>query len=485
MGKIDIVGLGPGNINHLTLGVYKLLKNSKKVFMRTTMHPIINDLVSENISIESFDKVYDESENFEEVYNKISVFLIEECKKNNNVVYAVPGHPLFAEKTVEILLKMLDNRQEEEIDIEIHSSMSFLDVVITSLKIDPVNGLKIINAMSIKENIPDIKVGNIITQVYDRFIASEVKLNLLEIYDDEKEIYVVSNSGITNKEKIKRIYLYELDRLDWIDYLTSVYIPPDDEINLTQLDTLLSIMDKLRSENGCPWDREQTHTSLRKHLIEEVHEVIEAVEKEDYDNLVEELGDVLLQIIFHCQIGKEENSFNIKDVIKGINEKLIYRHPHVFKKDLVEYSQSKWEELKKEEKGIKFQWELMESIPKSLPILYKAEKVQKKASDVGFDWDNYLSSIDKIIEECVELKDSLKKSQKDDIIEEAGDVLFSIVNVCRHLSVDPEEALNRTIKKFITRFKFIEKELYKRNINIKETDINTLDELWEISKEKR
>ncbi len=482
MGTIHVVGLGPGSIDHLTLEVYRMMKKADLVYVRTKKHPIIDDLVEDGIHIESFDWLYEESETFEDVYEKIALDLIEKAKLEEKTIFAVPGHPLFAEKTVEILLKILDNEQDG-VNIEIHSSMSFLDVVITSLKIDPINGLKIVNALSIDEDGPDPKTGNIITQVYDRFVASEVKLSLLELYHGEKEIYLLSGSGVLGREKLEKMPLYQLDRIEWIDYLTTIYIPPEKEERVDDIKTLVGVMDRLRSVDGCPWDREQTHDSLKRYMIEEVYEVINAIERDDYDNLVEELGDLLLQIIFHCQIGKEAGMFELKDVVEGINNKLMYRHPHVFDEATVTYCEERWEEIKKKEKGYTFQYEAMEAMPKSMPTLYLAEKIQKKAANVGFDWDNPLSGIDKIIEESLELKESIEKLSKDDRISEMGDLLFSVVNVSRLCKIDPDEALHKTITKFITRFKFIENHLAEKGLTAQESDLGTMDKLWELSKQ--
>ncbi|MPW24967.1 nucleoside triphosphate pyrophosphohydrolase [Alkalibaculum sp. M08DMB] len=483
MGTIHVVGLGPGSIEHLTLGVYKLLKQANLVYVRTFKHPLIDDLIEEGIVLEGFDWIYETSKDFETVYEEIAKLLLQKANIEDQIIFAVPGHPLFAEKTVEILIEILDNGQDK-VKMQIHSSMSFLDVVVTSLKIDPINGLNIMNALTIEKNPPNLKVGNIITQVYDRFVASEVKLSLLEFYDGDKEIFLLSSSGIKGKERLERIPLYKLDHMDGIDYLTTIYIPPEKEDKLSDINRLLDIMSKLRSKDGCPWDKEQTHDSLKRYLIEEVYEVIHAIDNKDNENIIEELGDLLLQIIFHCQIAKENGIFELKDVVEGINKKLIYRHPHVFDKFHVSYSDKRWEELKKREKGHKFQYEAMEDVPKSMPTLYLAEKIQKKAANVGFDWGNPLPSIDKIVEESLELKESINTLSLSETTNELGDLLFSVVNVARLCQIDPDEALHKTIEKFICRFKFIEERLNESGIQLAKADLDTMNMLWDKAKEE-
>lgn len=441
---------------------------------------MVEELLNEGIEIESYDEFYENGDSFEEVYEKIALDLVEKAKKGE-VVYAVPGHPLFAEKTVEILLKMLDNKVYP-VKMEIHSSMSFLDVVITSLKIDPINGFKLIDALEIVDNPPDTSIGNIITQVYNKFVASEVKLTLLELYDPSHEITLLRACGVEGKEVILKMPIYELDRIDGIDYLTTLYVPPSKISRDDKLDTLFKNMEFLRSENGCPWDREQTHESLKRYLIEEAYEVVDAIDKKDYDALIEELGDVLLHIVFHCQIGKEDGVFEFEDVVRTINKKLIHRHPHIFSDSQTE--KNDWEEIKREEKGFTFQYEVMEAIPKAMQTLYLAEKVQRKAADVGFDWNESLPAIEKIIEEGRELKEAIEEMDSQQRSKELGDLLFSVVNVARILGIDPDEALRKTIEKFISRFKYLELELYKNGTSPEKSDLKTMDELWEQSKRK-
>lgn len=248
---------------------------------------------------------------------------------------------------------------------------------------------------------------------------------------------------------------------------------------------LLDIMKLLRSENGCPWDREQTHESLKKYLIEETYEVLEAIDLNNKKKVCEELGDLLLQIVFHAQIAKEEETFSIDDVITGICRKMVLRHTHVFgdaKADTADDVLVNWEEIKKKEKGIETQTGVLKDVPSNLPALMRSYKVQQKASQVGFDWDNVEDVLKKVDEEIVELKDVYKSKDVERINDEIGDVLFSIVNLSRFLKVQPELALTSSTNKFIKRFEFIERESKKEGKNLEDMSLEEMDELWNKSK---
>jgi len=246
-----------------------------------------------------------------------------------------------------------------------------------------------------------------------------------------------------------------------------------------------NIIAQLRAENGCPWDREQTHESLRETTLEEAYEVVEAIDKKDLQNLKEELGDILLHIVFHAQIEQENGNFTIADVINGISRKMIYRHPHVFGQTEVENSEQvlkNWEELKKQEKGFQTQTQVLQSVPNALPALTKAKKVQKKAADVGFDFQNLQQVIDKTHEEMEELETAIA-SPNGNTEEELGDLLFSVVNIARFLHINPEFALTKAIKKFINRFECVESSANAKGKTISQVSFAELDSFWNAAKE--
>jgi len=248
---------------------------------------------------------------------------------------------------------------------------------------------------------------------------------------------------------------------------------------------LVEIMKLLRSEKGCPWDRDQNHESLKKYLIEETYEVLEAIDLKDKDKLCEELGDLLLQVVFHAQIGSEEGTFNIDDVITSICRKMILRHTHVFGGDKAETPDEvvdNWEAIKRKEKDVKSHTEVLRDVPSNLPALMRSYKVQQKAAQVGFDWDNIQDVFDKVDEEIRELKDVYTSKNVERISDEMGDVFFALVNLSRFLKVQPELALTGTINKFIKRFEYIEQESLKAGRKLEEMTLSEMDELWNKAK---
>lgn len=478
---IKIVGLGPGAKDALTIGTLELLKSSPKVLFRTEKHPNVEYLKDQGIIFDTYDSFYEKYDSFDEVYKNIAEDIIEKHAQCKDLVYAVPGHPLVAEKSVTLLLKLCE---ENNIEVEILPAVSFIDAVMESLKIDPIEGIKIIDAFDINNQVLDKRVGLIITQVYNGFIASETKLALSEYYNDDTEIYFVRAAGVKEIESIRKIKLYDLDRQEDIDYLTSIYIPRDLN-NTVDFYDLLKVMDTLRGEDGCPWDMEQSHESLKRYLIEECYEVLEAIDENNDEMLVEELGDVLLQVVFHAQIGKEDGYFNINDIIKAITNKMILRHPHVFGDVKVTGSEevlTNWEEIKGKEKNFSSYTDTLKHVAKNLPGLIRAEKVQGKAAKVGFDWNNADPALEKVLEELEEVKDVYKTNNRAKIQEEVGDLIFAAVNVARLLDIDPEFAVNYTIDKFIKRFQFIEESAGKRGLDLKDMTLDEMDQLWNEAK---
>jgi tetrapyrrole methylase family protein/MazG family protein len=256
---------------------------------------------------------------------------------------------------------------------------------------------------------------------------------------------------------------------------------------MDKFDELLTIIEKLRSPQGCPWDREQTHKSLKPYAIEEAHEVAEAVDMGDPELLADELGDLLLQVVLHSQIGREENTFTIEDVLNSVNSKMIRRHPHVFSDTTVsgtgEVLQN-WEAIKKKEKAKRDHKSVLDGIPLSLPGLYRASKIQKKAARVGFDWPDTQGPLDKIKEEIEEFTREIERDDKEAMIDEFGDILFSLVNLSRKMDFDAEDSLRMATAKFEKRFRRVEEIARSKEIDMTASKIDELDKLWDEAKEE-
>jgi tetrapyrrole methylase family protein / MazG family protein len=483
--KIEILGLGAGDLDQLPLGVYKKLLNSKHVYLRTKEHPVVPELEKEGFHYTSFDYIYEKHDQFEEVYQEITQTLLLKAQ-SESIIYAVPGHPLVAERAVQLLL---EKGPKDGVKISIGGGQSFIDALFQSLRIDPIEGFQLLDGTALHKN--ELQIGGhiIISQVYDQFIASNVKLTLMELLPDDYEVYIVTAAG-SRDEVIEKLPLYELDRKVTINNLTSIYVPPieDEQILLKNFAKLREIIAVLRGPNGCPWDMEQTHESLKKYLIEETYEVIDAISSGDIDNLIEELGDVLLQVMLHAQIGEDEGYFSIDEVIEGLSTKMIRRHPHVFgdkQANTAEEVVRNWQEIKQEEKG-KMKQSLLEGVSTSLPNLLRAYELQKKAAKVGFDWQKIMPAMAKVKEELQEFENELNGTEEHLLLakREFGDLLFAFVNVARFLDIHPEEALFETNEKFIRRFHFVEIKVKESGKSFEEHTLEELDQYWDQAKRK-
>lgn len=522
---ITIAGLGAGSPGQITREVLETLKASKRNYFRTGRHPAAEWLRQNGVDYVAFDQYYDSAADFKEVYSRIAETILYESH-NAPLVYAVPGHPLVAEESVR---QILARAGQAGVEVIILPGTSFLDALFVALKLDPGTGLTLVDALRLDELKPSPQAGAIVTQLYSRLVASNVKLSLLEIYQPEHRVTLVRAAGVPGEERIQEVCLFEIDRLSWVDHLTSLYIPPDGcrtaeaggpdnapgEVEVIQiyeeedagvgagtengdlldghlpvcdypLDPLVQIMARLRAPGGCPWDREQNHQTLKRYLLEETYEVLEALDEEDVYKLCEELGDLLLQIVFHAQIASENRHFGINDVISGICEKLVRRHPHVFGTAIARDSSEvkvKWEQIKAREKKQEGpRTSILEGLPRSLPALIRAFRLQEKAARVGFDWPDCRGAFEKTREELLELETAIASRDQKMVEGEAGDLLFSAVNLARLLGVDPEVALSGTNAKFTKRFAYIEEAARTAGKELLQCTLEELDAWWEEAK---
>lgn len=481
MNEITIIGLGAGDLDQLPLGIYKKLKTAEHLYVRTEQHPVLQELKMEGLHWTSFDAIYEKHDQFEAVYEEIVETLLD-LAKETPIVYAVPGHPLVAEQTVQLLVEA---EKQGKVKIRIEGGQSFLDPIFAALRIDPIEGFQLLDGTSFKRD--DVQMGShvLIGQVYDAFSASEVKLTLMEKYPDEYEVTIVTAAG-SSSEKLTKVPLYELDRVMELDNLTTLYVPPirERENRLREWQTLRQIIADLRGPNGCPWDKEQTHTTLKKYAVEEVYELLQAIDEEDDDHIVEELGDVLLQVFLHAQIGEDNGYFSMEDILDSISDKMIRRHPHVFGDALANSSEDvlrNWQQIKSEEKK-ESETSLLEGELREDSSLLTSFNYQKKVAKVGFDWPNVSGAWEKFEEELTEWKKELADGTKETQLDELGDVLFTIVNLARFYGLSPEQAMVQANIKFKKRFQYIESHVKSGKGSFASYDLVELDEFWKQAK---
>ncbi|QCR30761.1 nucleoside triphosphate pyrophosphohydrolase [Lysinibacillus sp. SGAir0095] len=481
MHKLTVIGLGAAELSQLQIGVYKNLKSARKIYVRTMDHPVISELKEEGIVFESFDTVYEKHRSFQPVYEEITAKLIE-ITQTEPVMYAVPGHPLVAEQTVQLLIKA---EKEGKIDLTIEGGQSFLDPIFGALKIDPIEGFQLLDGTSFSIHHVNMRGHLLIAQVYDAFSASEVKLSLMEKYRDDYPVTIVTAAG-SSLESLTTVPLYELDQSMEINNLTTIYVPPveSDLEALRDWSTFRQIIATLRGPNGCPWDQKQTHESLKKYLLEEAHEFLAAIDAEDDFGMVEELGDVLLQVFLHAQIGEDNGYFNLEEVLASVSEKMIRRHPHVFGDVAVQDAEevvANWDAIKKQEKGEQT-GSLLKEEYRATSSLQTSFNYQKKAASVGFDWPNEEGAWEKFLEEWTEFKEEVTKGTSTSRLDEFGDVLFTLVNIARFYKISPEEAMIHANEKFARRFNFVEQKVKESGLSFRDFTLEQLDAFWNEAK---
>ena len=475
MSTIQIIGLGAGSEDDLTIRAQEALSERIPAFARTDRHPIVNEL-RKNIDIDSFDDYFEKYETFDEVYENIVNTLIEKSKQYGKINYCTAGSPYYGD----IVTKKLISEYKDQINTIIIDGMSFLDKCLKLSGYADYNNIKILDCLETDEFSFDVNSFNIITQVYDLETASQLKVKLMEIYPEDANSLIID----VLEENVKKIPLFMLDQEKNYGFSTYFCILPIEisKNRVYNVDNLLRIVKLLRGPDGCPWDKKQTHHSIRQHVIEEAYEVVDAIDNDDVDNLVEELGDLLLQVVFHAELGSEEGYFNFSDVVTDVCKKMYFRHPHVFgdvKADDAEEALTNWENSKLKEKNLTTYTDNLKNVPKALSTLSRSYKIQKRAAEVGFDWSDAQGAVLKIKEELLEFIEEYNNHNIENMEEEFGDLLFALVNFARFEKINPDIALNKTINKFIDRFEYIEKNSTK---DLKQMTLKEMDELWEESK---
>jgi tetrapyrrole methylase family protein/MazG family protein len=464
-GRVVIVGLGPAGPELVTAETVAAIERIPHRWLRTARHPSAALLGG----APTFDDLYDTSSSFDEVYGAIVATVVDAAARHGEVLYAVPGSPLVAERTVELL------RADDRVAVIVLPALSYLDLAWGALGVDPLAaGVRLVDGRRFAVEAAGASGPLLVAQCDSRAVLSDVKLAV----DDDAEpgaVTVLQHLGLAD-QAVFEVAWDDLDRVVDPDHLTTLWIPSLEAPVGRELVRFHELVRTLRER--CPWDREQTHRSLTSHLVEETYEVVDAIESGDDDHLAEELGDLLFQVEFHAVIAEQEGRFTMADVARGIHDKLVHRHPHVFGSvaaDDAEQVLVNWEAIKRAEKG---RTSLFDGIPGGLPALAYAAKVQRKAASVGFDWDDVDGALPKIGEEAAELA-AVAPSDGARAAEELGDLLFAVVNVARHLRVDPETALRAATVKFRTRFEAVEALAATRGQTLDALDLTALDALWD------
>lgn len=476
---ITLLGLGPGDPANLTLEAWQWLNSLSKLFVRTRQHPTLAGL-PEALEIVSFDDLYDRAERFEDVYEQIVVCILEEGRAGA-VTYAVPGHPFVAEATAPEIMR---RAQAEGIAVRVIGGLSFLEPTFAALGLDPYPETVLVDAITLGQlHTPPFAPTQpaLIAQIYSRAVASEVKLTLNAVYPDDHPVRLVHAAG-TVQQVVEDLPLFEIDRSEQTGLLTTLFVPPLSFEG--SLESFQEIVAHLRAPDGCPWDRKQTHLSLRPYLLEETYEALDALDNEDPVKVAEELGDLLLQIVLHAQIASEEGTFSMAEIIQGIHRKIVRRHPHVFgdvQVDSVSHVLRNWEKLKEEERAENGETEkgLLDSIPKALAALTQAQEYQDRAARVGFDWPDIAPVRAKILEELEEVDNA---PDADSRARELGDLLFAVVNLVRWYKVDAESSLREMNQRFRRRFSYVERTAKAQGRELSKMTLAEMDVLWDEAK---
>jgi tetrapyrrole methylase family protein/MazG family protein len=455
--RVVAVGLGPAGADHLLPVARAVIEGAPHRYARTLRHPAVDDLLDAGVTFTSFDDVYDAASDLEAAYTEIAARLVDAAHAHGEVVYAVPGSPAVAERAVALL------RAEPTVEVELVAGVSFADLAWVRLGVDPMDGdARVVDGRDI--DAAELAGRLLVAQCDNQFVLSDVKLALLEHLGPDTPVTVLQRLGLPD-ERITVVALEELDRGAVVpDHLTSVFVDAGAVSSARELVRLLQLAKRLRDPGGCPWDAEQTHHSLTRYLLEESYEVVEAVENlptAGYAPLEDELGDLLYQVVFHAVIAQETGEFTMADVARGIHDKLVRRHPHVFGEVIAAETSDvlrNWEQIKKEEKGTT---SIVAGITPGLPSLLYTHKLFRKAASVGLEIDDVDAALDRIDAALTALR-----TDDADIERELARVLAASVIVARAGGVDAESALRGWAADYRRRFEAAERTADAQGVDI-------------------
>lgn len=471
---ITLMGLGPGDPKNLTIEALTWLKSIKVLYLRTSQHPTVAHL-PEHLELISFDELYEKHEGFEEVYEEIIDRVLDLGRAPGGITYAVPGHPFVAEATCPEIYR---RAKLEAIPVRLIDGLSFLEPTFRALELDPFPNLVLSDAINMAgSQTPQTPPSSpvLIAQIYSRMVASDVKLTLMNTYPDDHPVRLVHSAG-TDKELVEDLPLYAVDHSEHLGLLSALFVPPLSPY--TSFESFQEIIAKLRAPDGCPWDREQTHESLRPFLLEEAYETLDALDRQDMQDLEEELGDLLLQILLHAQIANEEGDFNIHHVLDGIGSKLVRRHPHVFANKKVSGVSGvlhNWEEIKSEERkdnGDNGKKGLLDGVPKALPALSQAGEIIERTRRVGFDHLILKGDPAYLIKQ---IDNFLTNEEKDKFLAE---LLLGLSALAYKHEMDAESLLREALARFREQFGIMEASAMKSGETLVNLSKEQKEDLW-------
>jgi len=483
---ITILGLGPGGAHLLTREAWDILNTSRRVYLRTRRHPTVAELPPD-LELRDFDDLYERGTRFEEVYAGIAESVIAAAQTSpEGVVYAVPGHPLVGEASVHLILQ---RARALGIPVRLVAGLSFIEPTFEQLATysveagewrsaqptfgDPLDGLQLCDALTLAAlHHPPLNPDQpaLIAQVYSRAVASDLKLTLMNQYPPLHQALVLRGGA-----PARATTLAALDHSDAFDHLTSLYLPALPRAG--SFESLQEIIAHLRAPEGCPWDREQTHESLRSTLLEEAYEVLAAIDAGDLAALREELGDLLLNVVMQAQIATESETFRMSDVIADLIAKLRRRHPHVFGDVLADTAAqvvANWNAIKQREKG-RPDRSALDGIPDALPALAQAQKMARRAEQAGFQWNSHEERLAKVREE---LEEVVNARDPDHRAEEFGDLIFTIADWADGYGIDIETAARVANQKFARRFRSLERLARARGLSLDAMSAEEKLALW-------
>jgi tetrapyrrole methylase family protein/MazG family protein len=463
-GKVVVVGLGPAGVDLLLPAARAALETIPVRYVRTSRHPAVDELAREGLALQPLDILYDAGDDLDTVYAAIAARVVEEAREHGEVAYAVPGSPSVAERTVVLL-------RTAGVEVTIVPGLSFADVAWNRLGVDPMAGAHVVDARTFAVDAAGFAGPLLLAQCDTRFVCSDVKLALLEVLPPGHRVTVLQRLGLPD-EAVFDVALAELDHAFTPDHLTSLFVDTGEAVVAGELARLVALTERLRGPGGCPWDAAQTHHSLRRHVLEEAYEVAAAIDELPpdaptgdipvgaYDDLEDELGDLLFQVMIHSVLAAEAGAFTIADVARHVHDKLVHRHPHVFgdvHADSADAVVTNWEQIKKEEKG---HTSLVEGITPGLPSLLYTQKLLRKARSVGLEPD--------VLPNAAEVGDART----------LGDALASLAIAGARAGIDGESALAAWAEQFKDRFVRMESLAAAQGVDLAAADTDVVQELW-------